>query len=198
MSTTPKKSFYDLLNSDSQGDMASTLSSKLVNLRRESLANILSDFENSAHKLEYVTTLDGVDFINDSRSTNPNAVWFALESMKKPTVWIMSINELESINQSLADLINKKVKTIIILGVYSSLLLTFIKALKEVFLAMNLEEAVRTAFMLLKMEIAVLFSPGVVSGGIHKTYRERGDQFKKRLLNYNHLALFLCQNLPED
>ena len=179
MSTTPKKSFYDLLNSDSQGDMASTLSSKLVNLRRESLANILSDFENSAHKLEYVTTLDGVDFINDSRSTNPNAVWFALESMKKPTVWIMSINELESINQSLADLINKKVKTIIILGVYSSAIVDFYKSLKkEVFLAMNLEEATRTAFYAAQDGDCVLFSPGVVSGGIYKTYRERGEQFK--------------------
>lgn len=180
MSTTPKKSFYDLMNSDSQGDMASTLSSKLVNLRRESLANILSDFENSAHKLEYVTTLDGVDFINDSRSSNPNAVWFALESMKKPTIWIMSIQDLESIDQSLADLINKKVKFIVMLGVYSSAIFDFYKGLKkEVFVAMNLEEAVRTAFYAAQSGDCVLFSPGVICGGVYKNFRERGEQFKK-------------------
>ena len=195
MSTTPKKSFYDLMNSDSQGDMASTLSSKLVNLRRESLANILSDFENSAHKLEYVTTLDGVDFINDSRSTNPNAVWFALESMKKPTIWIMSIQDLESIDQSLADLINKKVKSIVMLGVYSSAIFDFYKGLKkEIFVAMNLEEAVRTAFYAAKVGIAYFFHPVLFVAEFIKIFVKEENSLKKQLLNYNHLALLLCQN----
>jgi UDP-N-acetylmuramoylalanine--D-glutamate ligase len=177
---TQRKSMYPVLSRfGSSGDMAATVNSKLINIRSESLAESLGDFENSAHKLEYVKSIDGIDFINDSRSTNANSVWFALESMNKPTIWIMSINNIDDINSELLDLINEKVKIIVIQGVYSSAILDFFKGLKkEVFFSMNLEEATRTAFYSGEAGDVVLFSPGIVSGGMFRTYRERGDKFK--------------------
>ncbi|PKP27414.1 MAG: hypothetical protein CVU02_03525 [Bacteroidetes bacterium HGW-Bacteroidetes-19] len=177
---TQRKSMYQVLDKfGSTGNMAATLNSKLINIRHQNLAESLGDFENSAHKLEFVKTIDEIDFINDSRSTNSNAVWFALESMTKPTIWIMSINSIDEITSELLDLIREKVKTIVILGVYSSAIFDFFKGLHiEVFSSMNLEEATRTAFYSGKKGDVVLFSPGVISGGIFRTYRERGDKFK--------------------
>jgi UDP-N-acetylmuramoylalanine--D-glutamate ligase len=177
---TQRKSIYQVIDKfGSSGDMAATLNNKLINLRSESLAESLNDFENSTHKLEYVKSIDGIDFINDSRSTNVNSVWFALESMSKPTIWIMSINSVDLISEELIDLVNEKVKTIIIQGVYNSAIYDFFKGLKkEVIFSMNLEEATRSAFYSGQSGDVVLFSPGVVSGGMFKTYRERGDMFK--------------------
>lgn len=177
---TQRKSMYQVLDKfGGTGDMAATLNSKLIKIRSESLAESLGDFENSAHKLESVKTIDGIEFINDSRSTNPNSVWFALESMHKPIIWIMSINNLEDISEELLELVNEKVKIIVIQGVYSTAVYDFFTALnKEVHFSMNLEEATRTAFYSGTSGDVVLFSPGVVSGGMFRTYRERGDQFK--------------------
>lgn len=177
---TQRKSIYQVLDKfGGSGDMAATLNSKLINIRRESLAESLCDFENSAHKLELVKSIDGIEFINDSRSTNPNSVWFALENMHKPTIWIMSINNLSDISEELLDLVNKKVKSIVIQGVYNTAIYDFFRGLnKEVHFSMNLEEAVRTAFYSGSAGDVVLFSPGVVSSGMFRTYRERGDLFK--------------------
>ena len=177
---TQRKSIYQVLDKfGGTGDMAATLNSKLIKIRSESLAESLGDFENSAHKLEFVKTIDGIDFINDSRSTNANAVWFALESMNKPTIWIMSISDLNEISEELLDLIHSKVITIVIQGVYSTAIYDFFVGLKkEVHFSMNLEEATRSAFYSGKSGDVVLFSPGVVSSGMFRTYRERGDLFK--------------------
>lgn len=178
---TQRKSMYQVLDKfGSTGDMAATLNSKLINIRHENLAESLGDFENSSHKLEFVKAIDEIDFINDSRSTNSNAVWFALESMTKSTIWIMSINSMEDITGELLDLIHEKVKAIVILGVYNSAIADFFKGLKiEIYSSMNLEEATRSAFYAGDKGDVVLFSPGVVSGGMFKTYRERGDKFKE-------------------
>ncbi len=91
---------------DNRSSMAAALAGKLLNARNESLNESLSDFEGSANKLELVKNIEGIDFINDSRSTNVNAVWFALESMTKPTTWIMSIEDRDSISDDLLDIIN--------------------------------------------------------------------------------------------
>lgn len=177
---TQRKSMYQVLDRfGSTGNMAATLNSKLINIRHENLAESLGDFENSAHKLEFVKAVDEIDFINDSRSTNSNAVWFALESMTKPTIWIMSISNIDEITGELLDLIQEKVKTIVIQGVYNSAIFDFFKGLNiNVYSSMNLEEATRSAFYSGNKGDVVLFSPGVVSGGMFRTYRERGDKFK--------------------
>lgn len=164
---------------DNRTDMASALAGKLISARNESLNESLSDFEGSANNLELVKTINGIDFINDSRSTNANAVWFALESMSKPTTWIMSINNVEDIDDALVEIINERVKQIIILGVYNSDVFDFLAGLnKQVDFSMDMEDAVRTAFYACEAGDVVLFAPGTVSFGVYRTYRERGDKFK--------------------
>jgi UDP-N-acetylmuramoylalanine--D-glutamate ligase len=161
-------------------DRATTLSQNLIRIRSASLQESLSDFENSAHKLEFVKNIEGVDFINDSRATNTNAVWYALESMAQPVTWITNMNDVEAIAGDLKQLIQEKVKIVVIQGVYNSALEDYFKKMnKDVYMVMNLEDAVRTAFYASSSEETILFSPGVVSAGMYRTYRERGEKFKE-------------------
>ena len=178
--TNQQQGFFNMFEKKNKvGDMAATLAETLIQARNESLRESLSDFENSEHKLEFVKTIGGIDFINDSRSTNINSVWFALESMTKPTTWIMNIAQLESITVDLLDIINEKVKLIVIQGVYNSAIYDFFSGLhKKVVFSMNLEDAVRSAYYSSQPGNAILFSPGTVSAGAYRTYRERGEKFK--------------------
>ena len=172
--------FQALSNFQFARDRAATLSQNLIRLRSESLQELLSDFENSEHKLEFVKNIDGVDFVNDSRATNANAVWFAMESMYQPIIWITNMNHVEMITDDLQQIIQQKVKIVVIQGVYNTIMEDFFKKMnKDVYMISNLEDAVRTAFYAGSNEETVLFAPGVVSTGMYRTYRERGDQFKK-------------------
>ena len=172
--------FQALSNFQFVRDRAATISQNLINLRNESLQELLSDFENTEHKLEFVKTIEGVDFVNDSRATNANAVWFAMESMLQPVIWITNMNDIEMITEDLELLIRQKVKIIVIQGIYNTALEDFFKRMnKDVYSVMNLEDAVRTAFYAGSTGETVLFSPGVVSSGKHRTYRERGERFKE-------------------
>jgi len=175
-----QQSFFNMFDKKNKvGDMAATLAEKLIQARNEGLKEAMSDFENMEHKLEFVKTIEGIDFINDSRSTNINSVWFALESMTKSTTWIMNIAQLESITDDLLDIINEKVKTIVIQGVYNSAIYDFFNGLhKKVIFSMSLEDAVRSAFYSSSAGEVILFSPGTVSAGAYRTYRERGEKFK--------------------
>ena len=172
--------FQALSNFQTARDRAATLSSNLIRLRNENLQELLSDFEHSEHKLELVKTIDGVDFINDSRATNANAVWFAMENMTRPIVWITNMNHIDLITEDLKQIIEEKVKIVVIQGVYNTDLEDFFKKMKkDVYSVMGLEDAVRTAFYAGSSDETVLFSPGVVSGGTYRTYRERGEKFKE-------------------
>ncbi|MCL2167628.1 MAG: hypothetical protein FWH59_00710 [Lentimicrobiaceae bacterium] len=172
--------FQALSNFQLTRDRAATISQNLIRLRSESLQELLSDFENTEHKLEFVKTIEGVDFINDSRATNANAVWFALESMTQPIIWITNMNSIELITDDLRQLIQEKVKIVVLQGVYNSVLeLLFKKMNKDVYMVMSMEDAVRTAFYAGGSDETVLFSPGVPSVGMYRTYRERGEKFKE-------------------
>jgi len=172
--------FQALSNFQTARDRAATLSQNLIRLRSESLQESLSDFENSEHKLEFVKNIEGVDFINDSRATNANAVWFALENMTQPVTWITNMSSVDIITEDLQQLIREKVKIIVIQGVYNTAVEDFFKRMnKDVYMVMNLEDAVRTAFYSSSADETVLFSPGVGSTGMYRTYRERGEKFKE-------------------
>jgi UDP-N-acetylmuramoylalanine--D-glutamate ligase len=172
--------FQALSNFQFARDRAATLSQNLITLRNESLQELLSDFENSEHKLEFVKNIEGIDFINDSRATNANAVWFAMESMHQPIIWITNMNSVELLTDDLAQIIREKVKIIVIQGVYNSLLENYFRKMnKDVYMVSDLEDAVRTAFYAGSSDETVLFSPGVVSAGMYRTYRERGEKFKE-------------------
>ena len=159
--------------------MVATLANHLVNIRKKNIAASLSDFEGSSHKLARVKTINTIDFIDDSRSTNANAVWYALQSMTKPTVWICGIDQVEKITQDLIDQVLSHVKAIVLQGVYNSDVYNFLSSLDiPVFVEMNLEDAVRQAFYACDRNYAVLFSPGV-NGTAQMTYRQRGDLFQE-------------------
>lgn len=177
--TNQKSNSYNIHNNEeAYSSMVASLSKKLINIRNHNLSESLSDFEGIKHKLQYIKSIEGIDFVNDSRSTNINSVWFSLESMQKPIAWIMNIDNIDLITEDLLDAINNKVSKIIIQGVYNSEILDFFTGLgKEVFFTMNLEDAVRTAYYSCKPGDVVLFSPGTTSNGIYRTYRERGDKF---------------------
>ena len=171
--------FQALSNFQLARDRAATLSQNLINLRNENLQELLSDFENTEHKLEFVKSIEKVDFVNDSRATNANAVWFSMETMHQPVIWITNMNNTELITEDLKQVINKKVKVVVMQGVYNTAMEHFFKEMnKEVYVVMDLEDAVRTAFYAGNAEETVLFAPGVVSTGMYRTYRERGEKFK--------------------
>ena len=107
-------------NENESNTMMTALANRLINVRSKGLQTILSDFDGSEHKLEFVKNIKGIDFINDSRSSNPNAVWYALETMTKPVTWITNIEKVENITDSLITSINNKVKKIVVQGVYKN------------------------------------------------------------------------------
>ncbi len=159
--------------------MTAALNARLVNIRKKNIADSLSDFEGSAHKLEYVKSLNGIDFIDDSRSTNSNAVWFALQSMTKPTVWITNIDEAENLTEDLLNVVREKVKCIVLQGVYNTEVYECLSSLDiPMCIEMNIDDAVREAYYSGKGGYVILFSPGV-NGTAQVTYRERGNRFQK-------------------
>ena len=159
--------------------MVAAITSNLVNIRKRNIAASLSDFEGSAHKLEHVKTLNNIDFIDDSRSVNANSVWFALQSMTKPTVWITNISSVDRITDDLMETIEAKVKAIVIQGVYNTDVYERFSSLGiPVFVEMGLEDAVRQAFYACDNGYAVLFSPGEKNAA-QETYRERGEKFQE-------------------
>lgn len=168
-----------------QNGISSTnrLAQSLINIRQKNLdENVVSYLEGSGHKLEHVKTINGVDFINDSCSQTANAVWYALDSMTKQVTWIMEMDKVESLSTDLLDIIEQKVKTIVIQGVYNTVIIDFFSGLgKKVMFSMNLEEAVRMAFYASEPGNVVLFSPGAPCSGNFSSYRDRGDKFKNAI-----------------
>ena len=176
---TQKTNSFSLFEREREKDnpMVATLASRLVNIRKKNIAASLSDFEGSSHKLERVKTINTIDFIDDSRSTNVNSVWYALQSMTKPTVWITSIDNVEKISEDLVEQVRQHVRAIVLQNVYNTDVYNFLSSLDiPVYVEMNCEDAVRQAFYACDKNYAVLFSPGV-NGTPQMTYRERGDKF---------------------
>ena len=171
---------YNFYTPSSRETKVTEFSKKLINTRINSLKESLSDFAGSDHKLEQIATLSGISFINDARATNPNAVWFSLSSMTKPTTWIMSINEIAQLDENLLREIKRVVKTVVLCGVYNREMSDFLtqKGLR-VYSVMNIEEATNTAYYSSVPNQVVLFSPGNSAVASFETYRERGEKFRK-------------------
>ena len=155
-----------------------TLSEQLIRLRQKNIAESLSDFEGSAHKLEHVKSFAGVDFIDDARSTTSNAVWYSLQSMTKPTVWITNIDNPDVVTDDILDQVRRNVKEVVLQGVYNIDVYQKIAEIGvPVMMTMNMEDAVNHAFYSCTKGDAVLYAPGI-RGNAQVTYRERGERFK--------------------
>jgi UDP-N-acetylmuramoylalanine--D-glutamate ligase len=164
---------------NSQNSLASGIASRILEIRKEVVRESLEDFVNVEHRLEFVARVHGIEFINDSKATNVNSTWFALESMDKPTVWIVGGVDKGNDYSELLDLVKEKVKAVICLGVDNQKLLeTFTGVVETVVEARSAMEAVAYGYRLAKKDETVLLSPACASFDLFENYEDRGNQFK--------------------
>jgi len=140
----------------------------------------LMDFENVEHRLEFVAKINGIEFINDSKATNINAAWYALESMDKPTVWIVGGVDKGNDYSELEALVKEKVKAIVCLGENNEKIKeAFSGIVDQLVETSSAKEAVVAAYQLAKNDDTVLLSPACASFDLFKNYEDRGNQFKQ-------------------
>lgn len=159
--------------------MAAGISGMAVNIRNETIRESMADFKGVEHRLERFLKVHGIEFINDSKATNINSTWYALESMTQPTVWIVGGIDKGNDYSQLTELVKKKVKAIVCLGVDNSKIL---EAFRHIGIDMvetqSMEDAVRSAYFLAKNGETVLLSPACASFDLFENYEDRGYQFK--------------------
>ena len=167
--------------------MVAGISSKILQIRKESIKQSLSDLNTIGHRQEYVATVDGVMYYDDSRAENVNATWFTFQNIVKPVIWIAGGNDRNTDFKDLKSIAKKKVKVLICIGKYNAnLKKTFQKDIKDFYEVESLEEAIDTAAFLAKEDDIVLFSPACISDKEDETYVERGNFFTKTIKNlYN-------------
>ncbi|MDO9512657.1 MAG: UDP-N-acetylmuramoyl-L-alanine--D-glutamate ligase [Bacteroidales bacterium] len=159
--------------------MAAGIASRILEVRKPKIKESLSDFQNVEHRLEYVANVHGIEFINDSKATNVNSTWFALESMTKTIIWIAGGKDKENDYAPLLELVKLKVKAMICLGVDNSKLRsTFADSVDTIYETTSAEEAVALAYRLGEKGDVVLLSPACASFDLFANYEERGDKFK--------------------
>lgn len=164
--------------------MAASIASKLVDIRKESIRQSLSDFENVEHRLEFVARIHGIDFINDSKATNVNSTWYAIETCDAPIIWIAGGIDKGNDYTKLFELVEQKVKAIICLGVDNSKIIElFGHKVDAIYETQSAEQAVLTAYTIGKKGDTVLLSPACASFDLFENYEERGDKFKLAVKN---------------
>jgi UDP-N-acetylmuramoylalanine--D-glutamate ligase len=170
--------------------MVAGISSKVLQIRKESIKQSLSDLNTIGHRQEYVATVDGVMYYDDSRAENANSTWFTFENIVRPVIWIAGGNDRETDFKDLKHVAKKKVKALICIGKYhANLKNAFQKDVKEIYEVKDMEEAVDTASFLAQKDDIVLFSPACKSDKAEETFVERGDEFTnivKQLENECH------------
>ncbi len=159
--------------------MASALVAKLLSVRNETLRESLEDFESVEHRLESVFKINGVQYINDSKATNVNATYYALESMNTPTVWIVGGTDKGNDYTELLPLVREKVKAIVCLGLDNSKIIKTFGGVVDFYIeTAGAEEAVKVAYKLSEKGDTVLLSPACASFDLFENYEDRGRQFK--------------------
>ena len=164
--------------------MAAGIASMVFNIRNEQLRESLSDFVGVEHRLEQFLKVHGIEFINDSKATNVNSTWYALESISKPIVWIAGGIDKGNDYSMLFGLVKQKVKAIVCLGKDNSKLhAAFGDKVKDMVDAGSMEEAVKSAYYLARNGDTVLLSPACASFDLFENYEDRGNQFKREVRN---------------
>ena len=165
---------------NAQNSMASGIAARLLDIRSSVIRESLEDFVNVEHRLEFVAKVHGIEFINDSKATNINSTWFALESMDKPTVWIVGGVDKGNDYSELLDLVKNKVKAIICLGLDNQKIIdTFSSSVETIVEAKSAMEAVAYGYRLASKDETVLLSPACASFDLFENYEHRGDLFKE-------------------
>lgn len=159
--------------------MAAGIASRILDIRKDMLRESMSDFQSLPHRLEFVAKVSGVEFINDSKATNVNSTWYALESMERPVIWIAGGVDKGNDYTCMQDLVSKRVKAIVSLGVDNRAIHeAFGKRVDVIVNSSSMKEAVQMAMHLADKEDIVLLSPACASFDLFENYEDRGNQFK--------------------
>ena len=164
---------------NSYNSMAAGIVGRLLELRKETVRESLSDFSAVEHRLESVGKVQGIEFINDSKATNINSTWYALECMNQPVIWIVGGVDKGNDYSMVEDLVRAKVKAIICLGTDNEKIHKAFEGIVETIVdTQSAEEAVKTSYYLGKKGDAVLLSPACASFDLFENYEDRGRKFK--------------------
>ena len=164
--------------------MAATSVAKLMQIRKATIRESLSNFQGVEHRLEKVLKIQNVQYINDSKATNVNATFYALDSMNTPTVWIVGGVDKGNDYNELMSLVREKVKAIICLGVDNKKIIDVFGNVVDIMIEVaNLDDAVKMAERLTEKGDSVLLSPACASFDLFESYEDRGNQFKKAVKN---------------
>jgi UDP-N-acetylmuramoylalanine--D-glutamate ligase len=160
--------------------MAASVGGYLSEIRKSSIKESLSNFKNISHRLEFVARIFGVDYVNDSKATNVNSVWYAMETQTSDIIWIAGGVDKGNDYSKLQDLVRRKVRTIICLSkdctrIYDE----FHELVDEFYIAKTMEESVHIAHLIAEKDNVVLLSPACASFDLFENYEDRGNQFKK-------------------
>jgi UDP-N-acetylmuramoylalanine--D-glutamate ligase len=159
--------------------MAAAISGRVLDIRKDLIRESLADFQNIEHRLEFVAAVHGIEFINDSKATNINSTWFALESMEKPVIWIVGGVDKGNDYSMLHELVKEKVKGIVCMGKENAKIIeSFGEMFPQIIETSSAEEAVKAAYLMGRQGDVVLLSPACASFDLFKNYEDRGRQFK--------------------
>ncbi|WP_163718244.1 UDP-N-acetylmuramoyl-L-alanine--D-glutamate ligase [Mangrovibacterium lignilyticum] len=159
--------------------MAAGLAGSVLNIRNEKIRESLSDFRGVEHRLERFLKVHGIEFINDSKATNVNSSWYALESINRPVVWIVGGVDKGNNYKELESLVREKVKAIVCLGTDNKKIVDFFSGIvPDIVETNNIKDAVRASYYLAKDGEVVLLSPACASFDLFESYEDRGRQFK--------------------
>ncbi len=162
--------------------MAATTAAKLISIRKETIRRSIENFQGAEHRLEKVLKIHHVQYINDSKATNVNATYYALDSMKTPTVWIVGGVDKGNDYKELMPLVREKVKAIICLGTDNYKIKdAFGNVVDLVVETFAMDEAVKVAYKIAERGDTVLLSPACASFDLFKNYEDRGNQFKEAI-----------------
>ena len=160
--------------------MAASTVAMIKNIRREAIKQSIEGFTGVAHRMEVFEEYSGVRFINDSKATNVNATYFALESVKRPVIWIAGGVDKGNDYSALMPLVREKVKAILCIGIDNQKIIdTFGKVVSEIYELSTLEDTVALAMRFAERGDTVMLSPACASFDRFKNYEDRGEQFKK-------------------
>ena len=162
--------------------MAASLAAQILHIKNDVIRESLMQFAGVEHRLQYVATVRGVRFINDSKATNVNATYYALESMTKPIVWIVGGTDKGNDYSEVLPFVKKKVKAIVCLGVDNTKIIDFFSPYIDTIVETNnMKDCVAQSYQLATKGETVLLSPACASFDLFNGYEDRGDQFKENV-----------------
>tara|TARA_B100000900_G_scaffold37635_1_gene28229 strand:- start:818 stop:2146 length:1329 start_codon:yes stop_codon:yes gene_type:complete len=178
----PTKNFLVKGNHNIKNAMAAATVANLLKIRKETIRKSLEHFQGVEHRLENVLTINKVKYINDSKATNVNAAYYALESMESPTIWIVGGVDKGNNYSELLKVVNKRVKAIICLGLNNLKIIDqFENVVEYIIETKSMSEAVRAAYKISSAGDCVLLSPACASFDLFDDYEDRGRQFKSEI-----------------